>query len=53
MHHFDHIRAFWIHRAMAIPGGASNETRKAAYWACMAQNHTYSILSGGNRWNCW
>jgi hypothetical protein len=44
MHHIDHIRAYWLHRAMSIPGGASNETRKAEYWVYVAQLNSCHIL---------
>jgi len=31
MYAIDHIRAYWLHLAMQIPGGASSE-RSGEYW---------------------
>ena len=44
MHQISHIHAYWWHRAMSVPGGASNETRKAEYWGYVAHLNSCRIL---------
>ncbi len=46
-HHVDHIRAYWLHRAMQFPGGAALEQHRVAYWSCIAHINHYRIVSGG------
>lgn len=46
MHHIDHIRAYWLHRAMSIPGGAALEERRVEYWSCIAHLNSCRILCG-------
>jgi hypothetical protein len=46
MHHIDHIRGYWLHRAMSVPGGASNTERKAEYWGYIAHLQSCRILCG-------
>ena len=45
MYHIDHIRAYWLHRAMSVPGGAALPERRAEYWTYMAHLHTCRILT--------
>jgi hypothetical protein len=44
MYQIDHIRAYWLNRAMSIPGGASSEQR-GEYWRYIAHLHTAERLS--------
>lgn len=45
MYMIDHIRAYWLSRAMAIPGGASNADLKVEYWSAVAHMNSADRLS--------
>ena len=47
MHHIGHIAAFWLHKAMQVPGGHANEARRVEYWSCIAQYNSANLLCGG------
>lgn len=46
MHHIDHIRAYWLNRAMSVPGGASNDARRVEYWSYICNLNSARILCG-------
>jgi len=48
MHHIDHIRAYYLHRARAIPGGAALDQYRVEYWSAIAHYNSCRTLSGGS-----
>lgn len=47
-YHYAHIRAYWLYKAMSIPGGASSEdiNLRIAYWVYISKLRHYNIICG-------